>query len=395
MNALPEITLERGRDKRALSGHPWIFSNEIAMTGEAKLLAPGSLVTLRTGGGERLGLAIFNPHSLIAARVLTRDARATIDADFFAARFARAHALRARLVKSNHHRLAHAEADGFPGLIVDRYGDTLVAQANTAGMETLSPLWIEALMKTLAPRRLILRNDSPARAQEGLPQEVKAALGDLDAPVVVEENGARFRFLPNSSQKTGWFFDQRDNRAFVASLAEGARVLDVYAYAGGFAVQAALKGASEVLAVDRSAAALESARWAAAENGVGEKVKTGEEEAFEALDRLAAAGERYGLVVVDPPAFIKSRKDHAAGLRGYAKLAKKAAKLVAHDGFLVICSCSHHASPEEFGAAVRAGLLEARRTGRILRSSGAAPDHPVHPLLPETAYLKCIVAQVD
>jgi 23S rRNA (cytosine1962-C5)-methyltransferase len=332
---------------------------------------------------------------LIAARVLTRDKRAAIDADFFAARFRHALSLRAKLVKSNHYRLAHAEADGLPGLIVDRYGDTLVAQANTAGMDRLAPSWIDALKDVLKPARLILRNDSAARAQEGLNQEVRAEIGDLDSPVLVEENGARFRFLPDSSQKTGWFFDQRDNRAFVASLAAGLRVLDVYTYAGGFAVQAARGGASEVLAIDRSEAALTSAQWAARENGVGEKVKCLEEEAFDALDRLHAAGERYGVVVVDPPAFIKSRKDHAAGLRGYRKLAKKAARLVARDGFLAICSCSHHASPEEFGAEVRGGLTEAHRTGRILRTSGAAPDHPVHPLLPETAYLKCIVAQVD
>jgi 23S rRNA (cytosine1962-C5)-methyltransferase len=372
-----------------------VFSNEIAMTSEAKLLEPGSLVGLRSAGGEALGLAIFNPHSLIAARLLTRDRRAAIDVDFFAARFARAAALRERLVKSHHYRLAHAEADGFPGLIVDRYGDTLVAQANTAGMEKLAPLWIEALVKTLAPQRLILRNDSPARAQEGLPQEVKAALGDGEAPVHVEENGARFRFLPASSQKTGWFFDQRDNRAFLAALAAGGRVLDLYAYAGGFAVQAALGGARHVLAIDRSEAALAAAQWAASANGVAETVKTRQEDAFAALDRLHEAGERYETVIVDPPAFIKSKKDHAAGLRGYAKLVRKAAKLVARDGFLAVCSCSHHAGAEEFGTAVRSGFLDARRNGRILRTSGAAPDHPVHPLLPETAYLKCIVAQLD
>lgn len=395
MSAWPEITLERGREKRAVAGHPWVFSNEIAMTSEAKLLEPGSLVSLRTAGGESLGVAIFNPHSLIAARVLTRDKRTPIDEAFFAARFSRAMALRARLVKSTHYRLVHAEADGFPGLIVDRYGETIVAQANTAGMDRLAPLWLSALKQIVKPQRLILRNDSAARVQENLAQEVRAEIGDLDAPVLVEENGARFRFLPNSSQKTGWFFDQRDNRAFVAALAEGARVLDVYTYAGGFAVQAALCGAREVLAVDRSDAALDSARWAAEANGVAQKVKLLDEEAFDALDRLHAAGERFELVIVDPPAFIKSRKDHAAGLRGYRKLAKKAAKLVARDGFLAICSCSHHAALEEFGAEVRGGLTEAHRSGRILRTSGAAPDHPVHPLLPETAYLKCIVAQVD
>jgi 23S rRNA (cytosine1962-C5)-methyltransferase len=391
----PSIHLLPGGHRRAVMGHPWIFSNEIRMDAAAKALAPGTLVRLVAQHGEAIGTAFFNPRTLIAARLLTRAAEARIDAAFLADRLRRACALRERIVPAPFYRLVHAEADGLPGLILDRYGEAIVMQANTAGMELLTPLLLEALEAVLAPEAVLLRNDSPARGLEGLPQEVRWAKGALDAPVELIENGARFPVELGQGQKTGWFFDQRENRAMVAGLAAGARMLDLYCYGGGFAVQAALAGASEVLAVDRSEAALAAATRAAQVNGVGARCRFLRAEAFDELHRLREAGERFEIVVADPPAFVKSKKELAQGAKGYRKLVRLAAPLVQPGGFLFVASCSHHVDPTLFAEQVRRGLIDAHRSGRILAATGAAKDHPVHPALPESAYLKAELVQLD
>ena len=389
----PSIHLQRGRSRRLRSGHPWIFSNEIEMDAAARALAPGSLVTLIDAGAEKLGVATFNPHSLIAARLLSRQADQAIDQDFLAARLSRAVDLRAVLGVERYCRLIHSEADGLPGLIVDRFGDVVALQTNTAGMERLLPTLLEALDQVLAPTAVVLRNDSPVRSLEGLESYHRLAKGDLTGPVEVVENGARFFADLTHGQKTGWFFDQRDNRAFVAGLARGRRVLDLYTYAGGFAIQAARAGAAEVVAVDRSAESLELAEQSAALNGV--TIAAVRAEAFAEMERLAAAGQRFGLVVADPPAFVKSKKDLAAGAKGYRKMARLAGALVEPGGFLFAASCSHHMPNAAFAEEIAHGLSLAGRSGRILRSSGAGSDHPVHPHLPESAYLKAMVLQLD
>jgi len=391
----PIVTLQPGRHKRADSGHPWVYSNEIVMDAAAKALPPGTLVTLRKAGGEALGVATFNAHTLVSARLLDRDAKRRIDRDFFIARLESALALRRRLYAEPHYRLVHAEADGLPGIAADRFGDVLVAQINTAGMARLEPEWVAACDAVLAPRAIVLRNDSPARALEGLEPELRIAKGEIDGPIELLENGARFLADPREGQKTGWFFDQRDNRRFVAGLSAGARVLDLYCYAGGFAVAAAQAGADAVLALDRSEPALALAAAAAALNGVGQRCRFQRADAFGELSRLVAAGERFGVVIADPPAFVKSKKDLGPGLRGYRKLARLAAALVEPGGVLFIASCSHNVEPADFAEAVRRGLEDAERSGRILRSAGAAPDHPVHPWLPESAYLKAQALVLD
>ncbi len=389
----PIIRLQPGRHKRAKFGHPWVYSNEIAMDAAAKALPRGSIVRLEASTGEALGVALFNPHTLIAARLLARDPATVIDAGFLAARLRAALALRETLYPGGHYRLIHAEADGLPGLVVDRYGKAISLQANTAGMEALLPPLLEALDAVLAPEIVVLRNDSSARGLEGVPQEVKVAKGSLDGPVELIENGARFLADLQGGQKTGWFYDQRENRAAVARLARGCRVLDLYTYGGGFAVTAALAGAAEVTAVDSSESALALAARSAELNGV--KLTTQRAEVFAELERRAAAGERYDIVVADPPAFVKSKKDLAAGSRGYRKLARLSASLVSPGGFLFIASCSHNVERALFDEEVRRGLGDARRGGRILLSSGAAPDHPVHPALPESVYLKGSLIQLD
>jgi 23S rRNA (cytosine1962-C5)-methyltransferase len=389
----PCLTLAKGRSKRLRSGHPWVFSNEIDMTAEAKALPAGALVTLVDAGGERLGVATFNPHTLIAARLLSRQPAERVDAAFLAKRLQSAVALRQRLFDGDCYRLVHSEADGLPGLVVDRYGDTLAVQTNTAGMERLLPELLAAFEAVLSPKAVVLKNDSPVRGLEGLEPSHRVAAGESSGPVELVENGCRFLADLAEGQKTGWFYDQRDNRAFVARLSPGQRVLDVYTYAGGFAVQAAKAGASEVVAIDRSEHALALAEQAAQLNGVS--VRTIRAEAFTEMARLDSAGERFGVVVADPPAFVKSKKDLNSGAKGYRKMARMAASLVAPGGFLFVASCSHHMPAELFAEEIAHGLSLAGRSGRILRSAGAAADHPVHPLLPESAYLKSLTLQLD
>ncbi len=395
MARYPSVILRAGEDRRLRHGHPWAFSNEVLMNPETKAITPGSPVILRAAGGDALGVGTFNPHSLIAARLFSRDGEARIDQALIEDRLAAALALRTRLYAGvPHYRLVHAEADGLPGLIVDRYGDIVVAQLNTAGWEALTDALVAALDSVLAPSAILLKNDSPTRAFEGLPLETKIAKGEIAGPLDVMENGARFICDPAGGQKTGWFFDQRDNRAMVAHFAQGARMLDAYTYAGGFGVLAAVEGAAEVILIDSSAHALELAKQAASLNQVDSRVETRKADVFDELDRLASKGERFDVVVADPPAFVKSRKDIKAGAQGYRKLARQAATLVAPGGLLFIASCSHLMSPPDFAEQVRRGLHDAKREARILRSSGAGMDHPVHPGLPETAYLKGLFLQV-
>ena len=391
----PAVALLPGRHKRAEAGHPWIYANEVAMDQAARALAPGAHVTVRRADGRPLGVAMFNPHCLLALRLLDRDAARPIDRRFLLRRLERALRLRERLFDEPYYRLVHAEADGLPGLVVDRYGALLVVQSNAAGIARLEPLVLEALAALLRPQAIVLRNDSPARDREGLPREAVVAIGTLGEPSLVHENGALFPIDPLAGQKTGWFFDQRQNRRFVAGLARGARVLDLYCCTGGFAVQAARAGASEVLGIDRSEPALALAAEAARLNQVDGILSFRRAEILGEAARLAAAGERFDVVVADPPAFAKSRKKAPAALRGYRKLARLAAALTAREGILFLASCSYHVEPADFAEAVRRGLADAGRSFRVLRDAGAGPDHPVHPALPESAYLKTTTLALD
>lgn len=396
----PIVSLQPERQKRLRAGHPWAYSNEVQMTAAAKALPPGTLVDLQTANGEPLGVAFFNPHPLVAARLVSREPGVAIDRDFLAARLRRALGLREQLFDQPYYRLIHAEADGLPGLIIDRYGDVLVVQCNSAGIARLEAELIAAAREVLDPRAIIRRPDAVARGIEGLPpsseeRDEALALGSLDGPVTVIENGARFEVDVLGGQKTGWFFDHRANRAIMAELAKGGRMLDLFAYAGGFGVAAAVAGARSVLMVDSAKPSLERATAAAAANGVAERCATMVSEGFAAMETLGNAGERYEVVVADPPAFVKSRKDYAVGVRAYRKMTRLAARLVKPAGFLLVASCSHNVEPESFAEEVRAGLIRAGRSGRILKTLGADADHPIHPFLPESAYLKATVLQLD
>src|SRR3984957_2304651 len=390
----PLLRLLPRADRRLKAGYPWAFSNEIAMTPEHRAWAPGAPVRLEGDGGWRYGTFAFNPHSLIAARFLSHDPEIAIDAAFVRARIAAAAALRARVCDSPFHRLVHAEADQLPGLIVDRFGDVAVVRANTAAMELLLPEITAALTGELKLRAVVARNDSAARAQEGLPQEVRLLHGEA-ANTEVIEGGVRFPVDPLEGQKTGVFLDQRPNRDRIAALAPGARVLDVCCHTGAFGLRAAAAGAVAVTLVDASAPALERARQAAEHNGLLSRVSFQRGDAFEVMAALDDSGERYDIVICDPPAFAKSRKDASAGLRAYNRMARLAARLVVPDGLLFVASCSHHPSLEAFTGEIAAALVRARREARVLFTGGAGPDHPVHPNLPESAYLKAQLLQLS
>lgn len=391
----PTVRLNKGGGSRLLRGHPWGFSNEIEMTPETKALAPGSVVAVETRAGEGVGLAHLNPHSLIALRMLDRTAERTIDSAWVAERLSQALAWRGRLFDSPYYRVVHAEADGLPGLIVDRYGDVVVLQANSAGMDRMLPAVVEAVRDVLAPAAIVLRNDSPVRKLEGLGEEVRLVEGTVPDPALVSEGGALFPLDPLGGQKTGWFFDHRDNRSFVARLSSGMRVLDLYAHTGGFGIQAAVAGAAEVDLIDRAGPALAQAARAAELSGVADRVSTRKADAFAALEHLVKTGAQYDIVVCDPPAFARSKKDVGPAAKAYRKLARMTAQITAPGGVLLLASCSHHMDPVSFAQQNARGLGDAGREGRILRSAGAGPDHPVHAHLPESAYLKAMVFALD
>ncbi len=389
----PRLLLQPRAQCRLQSGYPWIFSNEVKMDPATKALPPGAIVTVTDAGGELLATAQFNPRTLISARVLAPAPDVLIDTAFVEAKLKVALALRDRLFARPFYRLVHAEADGLPGLIIDRFGDVFVIQPNTAGMDAIVPLLVETLARLANPRAIVVRGDTPARGLEGLEDDVRLVHGALDGDVPVEENGATFFCDLTSGQKTGWFFDQRDNRAFMAGLSNGASALDLYTHTGGFAVACARGGATAVTAVDRSAHSLELAAKAAKANGVACAFEKAE--VFPFLENAVRQKKRWQVVVADPPAFVKSKKDLKAGLQGYRKLARLCAEVTAPGGYLLVASCSHNAPLDEFTAAAARGLTDANRSGKIIRTAGAAPDHPVHPHLPESAYLKALVFHLD
>jgi 23S rRNA (cytosine1962-C5)-methyltransferase len=372
---------------------PWAYSNEIAMSAAAKTLKPGTLVDLVDAKDASFGTAYFNPHSLIAARVLAREPGAKIDTTFFRDRFERAKGLRDRLFAKPYYRLVHAEADGCPGLVIDRFDDVFVVQSGTAGMDALETHWLDALKAEFKPRAIVIKSDSPARAHEGLKDDVRIAHGDLARGVHVEEACIRHAIDPINGQKTGWFFDQHDNRAFLIALAKGATVLDAFCYLGALGLGALKAGAKSALLLDSSQSALDAATATARAAKLDAEFRRCD--VMEELEEIAPAGERFDIVSCDPPPFVRSKKDLESGARGYRKLARLAAPLVNPGGFLCLASCSHAIDAERFQAECAMGLARAGRTARLIRAAGAAPDHPVHPQLPETAYLKSLTYQLD
>lgn len=392
MSKRPTIVIKPREGRRARAGAPWIFSNEIVMEGAVKALPPGSVVDVKFDDGQEFGSGFFNPKSLIAVRLFARGTAVAADENFFASRLKRALALRERLYERPFYRLVHAEGDGLPGLVIDRFGDVLVVQISIAGIEAKLPVLIAALNKVVKPETIILRNDTPSRALEGLDTYVRTEQGTAGR-IAVEENGARYFADPGQGQKTGWYYDQRDNRAFIAGLSKDRTVLDAYSYTGGFGILAAKAGAKEVICLDSSEAALKLAEESAAANKAS--IRAVQADVFEEMTRLAAEKERFDLVLADPPPFVKARKDLEPGAKAYRKLARLAAEITAPGGLLMMSSCSHNIPMDRFAAECAAGILKSGRNASLIHVAGAGSDHPMHPMLPETAYLKALVYALD
>lgn len=389
------LRLRKNADRRLKAGHLWLYSNEIDIEATPlKAFEPGSQAIIEAANGRAMGVAYVNPHSLICARVVSRDTATGLDRSLLVHRFKQALALRQRLYKKPFYRLVHGEGDLLPGLVIDRFDDVVVVQLNTLGMERVRDEILDALDKVLSPRAIVLRGDTAGRRLEQLSGDVEVVKGTLDGPVMLEENGARFGADVLGGQKTGWFFDHRDNRGWLNGLVEGKRVLDVFSYAGGWGVQAAVNGAAEVVCVDASAPALARVADNAALNGVGERVSTVEGDAFEVMTQLKTQGEQFDVVVLDPPAFIRKRKDIAAGERAYGRLNREAIRLLGRDGLLVSASCSMHLATERLIDIVRGAARHQDRHAQLLYQGHQGGDHPIHPAIPETAYLKALGVRI-
>jgi 23S rRNA (cytosine1962-C5)-methyltransferase len=389
---LPALRLKRNEDRRLQAGHLWVFSNEVD-TQQTPLtkFAPGQLARVLAHNDKALGLAYVNSHSLISARLL--GTWKVPDTEWFAARIRIALALRERLYAEPYYRAVYGESDGLPGLVVDRYGAQCVVQISTAGMELLRQPIQEAVLDVLKCDALLFKNDSSVREMEGLASYVEAVKGRFDGPGLVLEDGLKFSAPLAEGQKTGWFFDQSANRRALSKyVRKGAKVLDVFSYVGAWGVRAAKNGASEVTCVDSSAAALELAGKNADNNRL--KVSTRKGDAFDVLEALASEGAHFDIVVVDPPAFAKRRKDLPKALAAYKRLNQLAMKVLAGDGILVSSSCSYHVSAEELQDTIAKAARAVDKHLQILELGGQAPDHPVHPSIPESRYLKTYFCRV-
>src|SRR5215469_7670156 len=391
--ALPPLILKKNEDRRLRAGHLWVFSNEVdtART-PLKPFQPGDPVEIQDSKGHVVGTGYVNPNSLIAARILSRDPAHLPGRSLLVHRLKVALALRERLYPQPYYRLVFGESDGLPGLVVDRYGEVLVAQITTAGMERLKSDIVAALEKVIGPKVILFRNDVGIRELEGLPLYAETALGMPPSAVTVVEHGLKFEVPFEGGQKTGWFFDQHDNRARLLRYVKGKRVLDLCSYVGAWGLQAAARGAQSVCCVDSSAAALEWVGRNATANRV--QVATREEDAFDALKALREAGEKFDVLVLDPPAFVKRKKDLAAGREAYRRLNQLAMQVLERDSLLISCSCSHHMSGADLLSAIQSAARHLDRDAQVLEQGTQAPDHPVHPAIPETAYLKAFFVRV-
>lgn len=375
-------------------GAPWIYADQIVLDRRTRAIPAGALVEVQDAERGPLALAAFNPASKIALRILDRDPGAEVDEAWFAARLRRALALREALFDTPFYRLVHAEADDLPGVVIDRFGDAATIQPNTAWAEARLEALTAALCGVTGVGTVVKKGVGWARGLEGLPEETAVLRGALDGPAQVTMNGAKYFADLTHGQKTGLFYDQRPNHAFAALLSRGGAMLDVFSHVGGFGLAALAAGAASALAVDGSAAALALAARGAEAGGVAARFETRRGDAFAAMAALAEAGARFRTVVCDPPAFAPNKAALAAGLRGYERVARSAAALVAPDGFLVLCSCSHAADLAAFREASLRGVARAGRGAQILHVGGAGPDHPVHPQLAETAYLKALFLRI-
>lgn len=393
---LPIIRLRPKSKPQAIRhGFPWVFADELVVDRRTRAIAPGSFATLEDAERRPMGVVTVNAESKIIARMMDPDPQAVIDAGWIAARLDRALSLRARLFDAPFYRLVHAEADGLPGTIIDRFGDAAVIQPNAAWAERMAPEIAQALRQVTGVSTVILNGQGRARGLEGLPERMEVLAGAIDAPVEVPMNGAIYLADLLGGQKTGLFYDQRPNHAFAQRLTSGARVLDVFSHVGGFGLAALAAGAEQATCIDGSAPALALAQGGARAMGAESRLLTRQGDAFAQMEALATEGAQFDLVICDPPAFAPSKPALEAGLRAYERVAKLAAPLVAPGGYLGLCSCSHAADLAAFRNASARGIGRGGRRMQLLHTGQAGPDHPVLPQLAESGYLKALFFRLD
>jgi 23S rRNA (cytosine1962-C5)-methyltransferase len=393
--SLPSLRLKANADRRLRAGHLWVYSNEVDVVATPlNLFQPGDQAILEAAGGKPLGVVALSPNNLICARLVSRDIKHTLDKSLLVHRINVALSLRERLFDKPFYRLVYGDSDLLPGLVVDRFGDHLVVQLASAAMERHKDAVLDALVQVLKPRGVLWKNDSSARDAEGLERYVDTAFGVVPEWVALEENGVKFEAPVMEGQKTGWFYDHRMNRARLAPYVKGKRVLDLFSYIGGWGVQAAAFGASEVFCVDASGFALDGVERNATLNGVAEQVTCVEGDVFEALKELKAAEERFDVVVADPPAFIKRKKDLKNGEAAYRRLNEQAMRLLNKDGILVSASCSMHLPEDDLQNILLNSARHLDRNIILLERGGQGPDHPVHPAIAETRYIKSLTCRL-
>jgi 23S rRNA (cytosine1962-C5)-methyltransferase len=391
----PRLRLRPKGGSRFRTGAPWVYSDELVLDRRTRALTPGTIVTLEDAERKPIATGAFHPNSKIGFRVLERQPDIPIDRAWFEAKLAHALALRTRLFDAPFYRLIHAEADGLPGVIIDRFGDAVAIQPNAAWADVLIADLAAAVQSVTGVSTVIKNGTGRARALDGLPEETTVLQGGLDGIVDVPMNGAIYQADLLGGQKTGLYYDQRPNHAFAARLTQNARVLDVFSHVGGFGLAALAGGAAHATSVDGSAPALALAEAGAAKMGMADKFTTRKGDAFDVMTAMAGEDARFEVVICDPPAFAPNKAAAEAGLRAYERVARLAAKLVTPGGYLVLCSCSHAADLARFRQASTKGVHRAGRASQIIHTGEAGPDHPVHPGLAESAYLKALFLRLD
>jgi len=392
----PILYLKKNEDIRLRKGHLWVFSNEVdTQRSPLTQFPPGGLVQVQSADGKVLGTAYINPQTLICARLLSRKGNLKCGTHFFKQRLATAFNLRDKLFDKPYYRLVFGESDGLPGLVIDRFGPIFAVQITTLGMEQRKQSLLDALIELSAPEAIILKNDNPQRELEGLGLEPEMAYGTLPGQLVIAENQAFFKVDILAGQKTGWFYDHRNSRAFAASLAKNLRVLDLFCYTGAWSLPAALAGAEYVTGVDSSENAINLARENAVFNNVGHKTHFIHCDAFDFLKQARLNNEAFDLVILDPPALIKRKKDFKQGYEAYRRLNHLALQVLAKNGILVSASCSFHMDRGNLHELLRSSARHIDRHLTFFVTGGQGPDHPIDPAIPETDYLKTYFCRVS
>jgi 23S rRNA (cytosine1962-C5)-methyltransferase len=394
--AHPDIFLKKNEDSRLRKGHLWVFSNEVdTKRSPLEIFAPGDLVHIKSHDDKILGTAYINPNTLICARLLSKKANLKCGSNFFKDRIATALQLREKLFDKPYYRLIFGESDGLPGLVIDRFGSVLSVQITTAGIEKRKEALTSALVELLSPEAIVLKNDNSQRQLEGLPMESEIIYGQLPEQLIIEENGAQFKIDILDGQKTGWFYDHRDSRAKLASFAKNQTVLDLFSYTGAWGIPAARAGATDVTCVDASESALTLALENAKLNGVDNTMQFIRSDVFEFLKHARLEQRQYDIIILDPPALVKRKKDFKLGYEAYRRLNHLALQILSKNGILISASCSHHLTRDNLHELLRSSGKYIDRNLIFFASGGQGPDHPISPAAPETEYLKTFFCSVS